>query len=114
MNDQWRLGLGLAASGLVAMVVIVGSLTPSQSLPVQTWPDKVLHLQAYFALVLPVCMARAGAWRWVVPLAVVLGGAIELVQPTVGRSADWLDLGANTLGASLGAALPGAWRWLVR
>ena len=114
MNDQWRLGLGLATTMLVAVAVLVGSLTPSQSLPVQTWPDKVLHLQAYFAMTLPVCLARAGAWRWVLPAAIFLGGAIELIQPTVGRSADWVDMGANVLGAGLGAALPGLWRVLRR
>lgn len=112
MDRRWLVAAGFSASALAALAVSFGSLTPSQSMPVQTWPDKVLHVQGYLAIVLPACLVRAGAWRWMVPAAFVLGAAIELIQPHVGRSGEWADLAANVVGIALGAALPGLWRRL--
>ncbi len=68
--------------------------------------DKTHHLLGFAALALPISAVRP---RWIVGLAVVLaayGGAIELIQPFVGRSrelADWLaDLKGIAVGALAG------------
>jgi VanZ family protein len=37
--------------------------------------------------------------------AVAFGGLIEIVQPYVGRGAEWADLVADGLGAALGVSL---------
>ena len=48
-------------------------------------------------------------WRKTILYAVVgmtlLGGVIELVQPSVGRAGEWLDFLADAIGVALGAAV---------
>ena len=74
--------------------------------------DKLGHLVAYG--VLGLLLARAlGAHGSAVAAAVAAavwasayGGALEVVQPLVGRTADFLDLAADVVGA---AAAVGAW-----
>jgi len=78
-------------------------------LPLHT--DKLGHLAAYG--VLSFLLARAlGAHRSGASVAVAAaawasayGGVLEVVQPMVGRTADFLDLAASLLGAALAAAL---------
>jgi len=78
-------------------------------LPLQS--DKLGHLAAYG--VLSFLLARAlGARHSGASVAVsaaawatAYGGLLEVVQPMVGRTADFLDLAASLLGAALAAAL---------
>lgn len=113
---------GLASSPLVLLVVIVLSLSPSNgSVGLISWlpfGDKGAHALAYMAL--GFCMfcavaARGKTWclgdfivinRWrigaVATLLLVIGLAIELVQPRFGRSLEMLDLVADGIGSLLG------------
>lgn len=97
---------GLALSLFLAVVIAGFTLTPLP--PGPTMPagmDKVYHFLAFAVLVFPVIVTDTGRWTWVVPVAIVYGGGIELLQPFVGRSAEWLDFGANVSGVLAGAAL---------
>lgn len=67
--------------------------------------DKQLHALAFGLLVLPVALARPRALLWLAPLALAYGAAIELIQPSVGRTSEWADLLADALGIALACGL---------
>lgn len=99
---------------LIGVAIGLATLTP----PVPAPPglphlDKLVHLLGFFALVLPLAtvLPRRSAVLAAVGLAAAYGGAIELIQPRVGRGAEWLDFWADLAGALAGAALG---RWLHR
>ena len=98
---------------LCAVLIGYGTLTPpsqgGQGLPLN---DKQLHFIAFALFVLPLCWFRPKYAIWLVPLAIGYGGLIELLQPLVGRSADWADLMADAGGALTGALLAKGVRWL--
>ncbi len=97
--------LSLIASGLIAVVIAILTLMPGEGVPDAPGNDKLHHFLAFAALVWPVVAARPRAALWAVPLAMGYGGAIELIQPHVGRHGEWADMLANSLGALAGAGL---------
>jgi len=42
---------------------------------------------------------------WLLPLIIVFGGAIELIQPYVNRQGEWQDFLADAIGALIGVAI---------
>ena len=96
--------LAVLTSLTLLALVTFGSLIPSGSVPDAPGGDKLHHFVAYAAIVFPIYAVRPRAALWVVPLAVAYGALIEALQPQFGRSADWGDVLANTLGALLGMA----------
>ena len=79
-----------AALGLaVAAAIAVATLLPVPALPpAPPGGDKLHHFVSFAALVLPLVAVRPRAALWAVPLAVAYGGAIELIQPHVGRGGE--------------------------
>lgn len=75
--------------------------------------DKVQHLLAYGALAFPAALARARLLPALLAGFVLWSGAIELIQPQVGRVASLADLGANAAGLALGTAAALALRRLA-
>jgi VanZ family protein len=67
--------------------------------------DKLHHLIGFAALTLPCALLWPRALLWLLPLAVFFGGAIEIIQPGVGRSGEWADFYADVAGAGLGMIL---------
>ncbi len=101
----WR-RMGLVAGLLVALLIAMLTLTPLPPDRVLVGGvDKIYHFLAFAALIFPLILTDSRRWIWAVPLAVAYGGAIELIQPSVGRSAEWLDFGADLTGVLAGAAL---------
>ncbi|GAW32989.1 vanZ like family protein [Roseovarius sp. A-2] len=90
------LGLALTIAALTLMPVPPGPDGVS-------WMDKLAHFLAFGALAVPLAWRHPVHWRAVALVALAYGGAIEIVQPYVGRSAEWADLLADGLGA-FGAA----------
>lgn len=86
------------------MAIAVLTLMPAEGLPDAPGSDKLHHFLAFGALVFPVVATRPRAAIWAVPLAIGFGGAIELIQPHVGRHGEWADAAVNAGGALLGAA----------
>ena len=77
-------------------------------MPTPTWltqVDKVYHTLAFAALVIPAALFDRGAVRWLVIGGLILGGAIEVIQPSVGRDADLMDFLADAAGLALGLGL---------
>jgi len=98
--------LGLVLGVLIGLMVASLTLTPLPELPVTiNGLDKLYHFVAFAALIFPLILTDSRRWRWAVPMACLYGGAIELIQPTFGRSAEWLDFGADLSGVLAGAAL---------
>ncbi len=64
--------------------------------------DKAHHFQAFFALALPVSIVRPRLALWITLAAIAYGGAIELIQPYVGRDRDLMDFLADSAGAVSG------------
>jgi len=67
--------------------------------------DKVVHLIAFACLGFPLSVTRTHPALWIFLAAVVYGAAIEIIQPSFGRSAEWADLAADVIGAGLGILL---------
>jgi VanZ family protein len=111
-----RLWLAVGRAGIVLIVLL--SLLPLPEVPVHVEQgDKLGHLAAYFVLTGWYAQLY-GTQRELARRAfgfVLLGGAIELAQAlTPYRSAEWLDLVADSAGVALGCALgmTRAARWL--
>jgi len=105
----WLVPAGVALSLLAAVVVGIATLTPAPSGPAEIpHLDKLMHFLGFFGIVLPVACVLPGRVWPIVALATGFGAAIEVIQPFVGRGAEWGDLAANVAGAVC-AALMGRW-----
>lgn len=97
----WGLTLALAA------VVLWATLGPSGAsgahLPHPR--DKLAHAAGFALLVLPGAVLRPRSLRLIVPMALLLGGMIEVIQPYFGRGREWADFFADALGIAVGAVL---------
>ncbi|XDZ66323.1 VanZ family protein [Alphaproteobacteria bacterium LSUCC0684] len=91
-----------ALSWVLALIIIVLSLTPLQQLPEVPGGDKTHHLIAYAALAFPNALARPGKIFFFGLIYAGLGGGIELIQPYANRYGSWLDFAANLGGVSIG------------
>lgn len=92
----------------LAIAVLIGilTLTPTPHLPRGDFHwDKLAHLVAFLVLVLPTAALWPRVAAWVGVLAVLYGGAIEVIQPFTGRSAEFADLLADGIGVALGFIL---------
>lgn len=109
MRFHARTRMTIAMTLLVAMAVAIGTLTPQEHTPpALSGVDKLLHFAAFAALVLPAATLRPDLLRWLLPIVVIYGGMIEIIQPSIGRHAEWGDFVANTVGALAGAGI-GRW-----
>lgn len=102
-----RLPLALGLTAVTALLIGWGTLSPHSGggtpLPLT---DKQLHFLAFAGLALPLGWVRPSWVLVLIPLALLYGAAIELLQPAVGRSAELADLVADGLGI-LAGVLPG-------
>lgn len=104
-NWLWRKS-GLALSIVISLVVCAMTLSPMSGRGAVTeGVDKIYHFAAFLAIIFPLILTDSKRWYWAVPLVIAFGGAIELIQPSVGRTAEWLDFGADLTGVLAGAAL---------
>jgi VanZ family protein len=110
----------LAASVLLVVAVIYGSLGTDSSLPSPGEFDKLAHFGAYLFLAVWFTGLVPRAQYWKVVLALVgLGLAMEVLQQLMqrGRYGDPFDMAANALGVAAGLSLAlwltGGWaRWV--
>jgi VanZ family protein len=75
-----------------------------------TQVDKLYHTMAFAALIIPAALFDRGAVRRMVIGGLILGAAIEFIQPSVGRDADVMDFLADAAGLVLGLGVG----WLLR
>lgn len=107
-----RQRLALLATLLLAETIAWGTLTPNPPIPHLNTPlsDKLYHGMAFAALVFPTAWLYARGLIWILPLAVLFGGMIELVQPHMGREAEMADVMADLIGLAPGTVAGLAWR----
>lgn len=103
-NTFVRHAVAIFATGIVAPVIAYLTLTP-QKLNMAPGSDKLYHTLAFAALAFPCAFLYARTLVWVLPMALFFGGAIELIQPYVGRGAELADFAADAVGVILGATL---------
>lgn len=96
----------LAAGWLLIFLIGYLSLIPSPPAPLRfPHADKLEHLLSYALLMGWFCQLYSARWQRIcLALAcVAYGGIIELLQGWSGyRTADWMDLLADSLGVALG------------
>jgi VanZ family protein len=91
-----------------ATVLLLAPIDPNAPpLPVS---DKVVHAALFLCLALPPLLARLIPDRVVVLGLVGYGLAVEILQPSFGRSFDLFDMLANMIGIALAVGLVVAWR----
>ena len=86
----------------VTLTLTVAMLWPLEAPPAPEGSDKLVHLIAFAALAFP--LARTGRIG-LLPVfigASAFGGAIELIQPSFNRSAEFNDWVADVVGVVLG------------
>jgi hypothetical protein len=105
--------LSRTATALITLTILALTLLPSITMPEPNWlaqVDKLYHMMAFAALVIPAALFDRGAVRWMVIGGLFLGAAIEVIQPNVGRNADLMDFLADATGLLLGLGLG----WLIQ
>lgn len=106
--------LAAFATLTLAVVILVLTLTPPNAAITGGINDKVLHFMAFATLVLPCAVFLKRRLGWTVIAAAMLGGIIELLQPSFGRDASWGDFLADICGVAVGVALGLALRFLIK
>ena len=108
MSFYRRTVTAIAVTATLAQGIAISwlTLTPQDLPKVDTLPvDKLAHVAAFAALILPSAILRPRFLWWIFPLAALLGFSIELIQPYVGRSQEWMDVVADCLGLIVGTGL---------
>jgi len=108
MPQLRRRRLWIALSLVLLAAVVFASLQPNLGPPVPAGFDKVEHLTAYILLSLWFTGLVARGRYWAVAAGLLaLGFLIEVLQwrMNLGRSAEMLDMLANTLGVGVGITL---------
>jgi VanZ family protein len=93
----------LAVTLALAAVIAYLTLAPIHETGVPG-SDKSHHFLAFAALAFPLSFSRPRLAPWVAFAAAAYGGAIEIIQPLVGRSGEVLDFMADAMGAFIGGA----------
>ena len=98
--------IAVTATFTLGLTISWLTLTPQNLPKVDTLPvDKLAHVAAFTALILPSAILRPRFLWWTFPLAALLGFSIELIQPYVGRSQEWMDVVADCVGLFVGTGL---------
>lgn len=102
----------LVLTALIAAAIAVGTLLPSDAEPGFSGRDKLAHLGAFALLVLPAAVGAPRLLPVIAAWAILFGGAIELVQPWVGRSREGMDWLADAGGVGVAVMAGGVIRHL--
>ncbi|MGL5076956.1 MAG: VanZ family protein [Waterburya sp.] len=96
---------------ILALITVL-SLRPLDKLPPVPGGDKLHHLIAYAALMIPTALRKPDYWLMICLFFIGWSGAIELIQPYVNRYGEFRDLGANIAGLICGFLVVQLIQWL--
>ena len=92
--------------------MLIGCLTPHDEVPDEllTWNDKLIHIMLFVPFAI-LWLFAGTRYLTVLIFGVFVGALIEGLQYAlpINRSADWLDLAADSIGTVLGAGLAFVW-----
>ncbi|HEV8035793.1 teicoplanin resistance protein VanZ [Yoonia sp.] len=97
----FALGMTLVLAVIIAVLTLL-PLSAPQGLP---GTDKAHHLLGFAALTLPAALLYPRSLAIVLPCSLLFGGAIELIQPYVGRQGELADFVADVMGAWIGVGV---------
>ena len=86
----------------LSISISILSLYPLTELPEFQGNDKTYHLLAYFFLAFPSGIKMPRRFVFFILVLITFGGVIEMIQPFMNRSGEWLDFLANCVGIILG------------
>jgi hypothetical protein len=92
--------VGFTATSIIGMAICIGTLAPSLAMMSPPGGDKLQHLVAFSAFALPMVLVERQYWRLMLTLTLLLGTAIELIQPHINHSGDPMDLLAKQVESS--------------
>jgi VanZ family protein len=97
----------LALYALATAILLWLCLSPQEDLPSAPMGDKIEHTIAWFVLTITGLLLSHHRPRAIAAFALGVGGAVELLQATMGfgRHGDWRDLVADALGVAVAMAL---------
>ena len=88
------------------VMILIGTLSPRDIIVTpDLGSDKNYHFLAFALLVIPLTFQNLKNAYWLLPVAVVFGAIIELLQPHLGRHGELNDLYADAFGALIGVIL---------
>ena len=88
------------------VLILIGTLSPRDIIVTpDLGSDKNYHFLSFALLVMPLTFKNLKNAYWLLPLAVLFGAIIELLQPHLGRHGELNDLYADAFGALIGVIL---------
>ena len=66
--------------------------------------DKTYHILAFAGLIIPIATLQPRWLLFAIPLFILFGGMIEIIQPYFGRTRDFADWIADIKGVFIGSA----------
>ena len=95
------------------VMILIGTLSPRDIIVTpDLGSDKNYHFLAFALLVMPLTFQNLKNAYWLLPVAVVFGAIIELLQPHLGRHGELNDLYADAFGALIGVSLIALIKWV--
>jgi len=104
-NSAPRRMIALALTAILAMLIAYLTLTPLSAPALFPGVDKIYHIVAFAALMIPSASLYRSVLYYTLPGAILFGGMIEIIQPYVNRSGDMADFVADITGIILGLAI---------
>ncbi len=100
INRYWA-----ALAIVLGLAITYLSLSPVQELPSVPGTDKTHHFIAYATFMFPIALRKPKHWKIYGAVLIGYSGVIELIQPSMNRHGEWLDMLANTSGVVIGIFL---------
>ena len=95
------------------VMILIGTLSPRDIIVTpDLGSDKNYHFLAFALLVMPLTFQNLKNAYWLLPVAVVFGAIIELLQPHLDRHGELNDLYADAFGALIGVSLIALIKWV--
>ena len=89
----------------IAVVIAAATLTPRAGKLAPQGVAKLFHTAGFAVLVVPLLAVHLKTGLVIAPLALVLGGAVERIQPYVNRFGDFSEFWADFMGVLIGMNL---------
>jgi hypothetical protein len=94
--------LSASSTLIMALTILYFAFSPQALQASIGVNDKTLHFVAFAVLILPCAIFHVRSLVWILPMTLIFGGSIEILQPGFERDASWSDFRADGLGLIVG------------